>query len=168
MAKKWNPKDTTSYTYESVDGSKRTIRVGEDGVTEEMILFLKASDNRMSLQDRYQEKHTSYDFRNAMDRFYCSPDPDVLCPLDQIPDPAADITRILFPEETDDPQMIEKLCVAIEKLTMEQKELVDALYHTRKKIMEIAREQNVTSGAIQNRRRKILARLRKILEENNT
>lgn len=165
MAKQWNPKDTTSYTYESVDGSKRTIRVGEDGVTEEMILFLKTNDNEMSLQDRRQEKHASYEFRNAMERFYCSPDPEVLCPLDQIPDPAADIARILFPEETDDPQMIEKLRMAIEKLTAQQKELVDALYHTRKTMADIAREQNVTHGAIRDRRRKILERLKKILEE---
>ena len=73
---------------------------------------------------------------------------------------------ILFPDEEITINMIEKLRSAITYLTDQQKDLVNALYHAKKTVSEIAREQGVTPGAIQDRRRKIFARLKKILDED--
>ena len=53
LKKNQNP---TSYTYESVDGSKSTIKLGEDGVTKEWLLFLAKDDAAMLEQDDYQQK----------------------------------------------------------------------------------------------------------------
>ena len=47
-----NPKknqNLTSYTYESVDGTTSTIKVGQDGVTREMIVLLQQDDQRKQL-----------------------------------------------------------------------------------------------------------------------
>ena len=68
--------EQTTYTYKSVDGSTRTIRVGEDGVTEEMIILLRDSDREMALQERYQEENSSYKLQNAIRRFEKVPNED--------------------------------------------------------------------------------------------
>lgn len=161
LKKNQNP---TSYTYESVDGSTSTIEVGKDGVTKEMIVLLQQDDNRCYLQDLYQMRHESYKFQNAMAKYCRSGDENAENPFYQIEDPAADISRILFPEEADDPEMLERLCKAIEQLTDNQKDMIHELYGLRKPHVEIAREQNVTPVAIRNRRDKILKRLAKLLD----
>lgn len=156
--------DPTTYTYESVDGSTSTIRVGEDGVTEEMIVLLQQDDNRCYLQDLYQMRHESYDFQNKMKKYCSSGDENAVNPFHQYEDPAADISRILFPDEADNPVLLERLCAAIEQLTESQQDLIHELYGLRKPHVEIAREQNVTPVAIRNRRDKILKRLAKLLD----
>ena len=55
MARTWNVKNTTTYTYENLDGTRYTLHAGKDGVTKKLIKFLKASDNEIELQERYQE-----------------------------------------------------------------------------------------------------------------
>ena len=164
MAKQRKPENTQSYTYESADGSRNTICAGEEGVTEELIQFLRESDSQMALQERNQRMHTSYAFQNAMERYALSPDAERLNPLEQIPDPSADIMRMLFPEEGEDPWLAEKVREAMEQLTEQQRELIDALYYSRRKVTEIALEQHVTREAIQNRRNKIFRRIRKLME----
>ena len=166
MAKARNYKNTTSYTYESVDGSRNTIHPGQDGVTEELIIFLQSSDRDFALQDRSQQENTSYDFQNAVSRYDADADHEACGPWEKIADPSADIMSILFPDEEITINMIEKLRSAITYLTDQQKDLVNALYHAKKTVSEIAREQGVTPGAIQDRRRKIFERLRKILDED--
>ena len=91
----------TIYTYRSADGTTQTIRVGEDGVTEEMIILLRDSDRELDLQERYQEENSSYEYRNAVQRFEKIPNEDEDHPLDRIADPKADITKELFPEGSD-------------------------------------------------------------------
>lgn len=162
MAKAWKPKNRTTYTYYSVDGSKTVIRSGEDGVTEEMILLLKSEDNQSHLQDRYQEEITDYGFLNA--REWLDEHPDDENPRGEIIDPSADILRILFPDAEDISPMKEKLLRVFEQLTDNQKDLVYDLFGLCKTAIDVANEQDVSYQAIQNRRTKILKRLKKLLE----
>ena len=69
-------KKPTTYTYESVDGSKSTIQVGRDGVTKEWLAFLMEDDAAMREQDDVQRKHADYTFQNAVARFERNPGDD--------------------------------------------------------------------------------------------
>ena len=161
LRKNQNP---TSYTYESVDGSTSTIRVGKDGVTKKWIVFLQQNDNENYLQDLYQMRNADYGFQNEMAKYCRSGDENAVNPFHQFEDPAADISRILFPDEADDPEMLGRLCEAIEQLTDSQKDLIHELYGLRRSHVDIAQDQGVTPVAIRNRRDKILRRLAKLLD----
>ena len=156
---------TNTYTYKSVDGTTITIRAGENGVTEEMIRILKESDNEMNLQERYQEENESYSYRNAIEHFEKVPNEDEDHPLDRIADSRADIMGILFPDHAEDSLLMKKLEKAMDQLTEGQKDLIFELYGFCKNMADIAREQDVTLTAIQNRRNKIFRRLKKLIDE---
>ena len=157
----------TTYTYKSVDGTSRTIRVGEDGVTEEMIVLLRDSDREMDLQDRYQEENSSYEYQNAVARFEKIPNEDEDHPLERIADPRADIMKILFPDNAEDSLLLKKLETAMEQLTEGQRDLIYELYGFCKSMSDVAREQDVSYEAIQNRRSKIFRRLKKLIDDQN-
>jgi len=156
---------TNTYTYKSVDGTIITIRAGENGVTEEMIRIMLESDNEMHLQERYQEENESYSYRYAVQHFENIPNEDEDHPLERIADSQADIMSILFPDHAEDSVLLKKLEKAMEQLTEEQQNLIYELYGFCKNMAEIAREQNVTLSAIQNRRNKIFRRLKKVIDE---
>ena len=160
-----NKNDNTTYTYKSVDGTTSTIRVGENGVTEDMIILLKAEDHKEELQELYQERHSSYAFKNAMRRYYQSGNETAENPLEQIPDPHAAIEEILFSEDADESELLQRLCQAIDHLTDNQRDLIHELYGMKKKIVEIAQEQNVSPAAIRDRRAKIFKRIEKLIKE---
>ena len=157
--------DNTIYTYKSVDGTTSMIRVGENGVTEDMIILLKAEDHKQELQELYQERHSSYAFKNAMRRYYQSGNENAENPLEQIPDLQANIEEILFSEEADESEMLQRLCQAIDHLTNNQRDLIHELYGMKKKIVQIAQAQNVTPAAIRDRRAKIFKRIEKLIKE---
>ena len=159
-------KNDTTYTYVSADGTRCTLHAGQDGVTEEMIRFLAESDREQELQERYQAEHTDYRYRNAVRRFEQLPNEDADHPLERIADPDADILKILFPEEADDPILLQRLETAVEQLTDSQRELIQELFGLQRSIVDIAREAGVTEGAIRNRRSKILCRLKKLMESD--
>ena len=154
-----------TYTYKSVDGSTRTIRAGEDGVTEEMIILLRDSDREMNLQDRYQEENRSCECQNADTRFGKIPNEDEDHALERIADPRADILQILFPDHAEDSLLLKKLEAAMEQLTEGQRDLIHELYGFCRSMADIAREQDVSYEAIQNRRGKIIRRLKKLIDE---
>ena len=157
-------KNFTTYTYVSADGTRCTLHAGQDGVTEEMIRFLAENDHEQELQERYQAEHTDYRYRNAVQRFEQIPNEDADHPLERIADPNADILKILFPEEADDSVALQKLETAMEQLTDRQRELIQVLFGMQKSLVDYAREEGVTEGAIRNRRGKILRRIRKLME----
>lgn len=160
-----NKNDNTTYTYKSVDGTTSTIRVGENGVTEDMIILLKAEDHKEELQELYQERHSSYAFKNAMRRYYQSNSDCDENPIEQIPDLRADIEKILFSEEAEESELLQRLCQAVEHLTDNQRDLIHELYGMKKKIVEIAQEQNVSPAAIRDRRAKIFRRIEKLIDD---
>ena len=49
MARKWTPKSTTAYTYYPAEGKPVTISLDDEGVTEDLIIFLHAQDNETHL-----------------------------------------------------------------------------------------------------------------------
>ena len=165
MAKKWNPKVNITFTYKTVTGKYEMIHVGEDGVTQDWINFLEAEEHIVELQERYQMENTDYGFLNATRSHGKHPDSGYGDPLEQIPDPAADILQIICSGDAEIASEYSILKKAIEKLTSQQQDLIYELFYEQKTIAQIAREQSVTHGAIQDRRRKILTRLKNILSE---
>lgn len=159
-------KNFTTYTYVSADGTRCTLQAGQDGVTEEMIRFLAESDHEQELQERCQAEHADYRYRNAVRHFEQIPNEDGDHPLERIADPNADILKILFPEEADDSVALQRLETAMEQLTDSQRELIQELFGLQRSIVDVAREEGVTEGAIRNRRSKILCRLKKLMESD--
>ena len=157
-------KKATTYTYESVDGSRSTILVGQDGVTRKWLAFLMEDDAAALEQEDYQRKHEDYGYRNAVARYEQCPEDELAHPMDEIPDPAADIFRILYPEETEDSPLLKKLRETIDQLTDDQRDLIFELYGRCKTCTQIGKEKNVTEAAIRNRREKIHKRIKKLIE----
>ena len=157
-------KRATTYIYESADGSRSTIQVGQDGVTRKWLAFLTEDDAAVLEQDDYQRKHEDYGYQNAVARYEQCPDDESDHPMDKIPDPTADIFRILYPEETVESPLLEKLREAVGQLTDDQRNLIYELFGLCRTVSEIAREQDVSRAAIQNRRTKIVNRVRKMIE----
>ena len=164
MARSWNVKNTTTYTYENLDGTRYTLHAGKDGVTKKLIKFLRAEDNDVLVQDRYQQENTCYDFQHAAERADNSDyDNDAVSPLEQIPDTRADIMQILYPEAEHN-ELILRLRAAMEELTDSQRDLIHDLYGLGKSLAEVGREQGVNRAAILYRRNRILRQLAKFLK----
>ena len=120
--------ENTVYTYKNQDGNTWTIRAGENGVTEEMIAFLRENDRETELQDFYQEKNTCYSFRNALDCYTEVAREDEIHPLEMIIDPESDIMNVLFPDEEEISPLRVNLDAALAQLTHEQLDLIHELY----------------------------------------
>ncbi len=165
MAKAWKPENTSTYTYESVDGSTFTIHAGEEGISEELILFLKADDNQMELNDRYERDHTDYSFMLRMRDYERNPDNERGNPFYEFQDEDADIMKILFPDQANDSSMLTKLQQAVALLTKGQQDLIYELFGLCKTMTDVAREQHVSLTAIQNRRNKLLKRVKKLIAD---
>ena len=157
-------KRATTYIYESADGSRSTIQVGQDGVTRKWLAFLTEDDAAVLEQDDYQRKHEDYGYQNAVARYEQCPDDESDHPMDKIPDPTADIFRILYPEEPVESPLLEKLREAVGQLTDDQRDLIFDLYGMCKTNTQIGKEKNVTEAAIRCRRDKIHKRLKKLIE----
>lgn len=155
----------TEYKYISVTGDIQVIRLGEDGVNEKWLSVLEADEHSVKLQERYHLEHVSYKYLNAQTKNRFDLSSGYGDPLEQIADPSADIWNQLFPEEDKTKQEVLKLQKLIKKLTKQQRELLYALYGEQKTISEIARAEGVTHAAIQDRRRKIFSRLKKMFSE---
>ena len=154
----------TTYTYESVDGSKTTIQIGQDGVNEKWIAFLATDDAALREQDDYQRKHEDYGYQNAVTKYNHDPDSMAGHPMEQFADPTADIFRILYPDEEIDSPILSQVSSAMGKLKDEQLDLIYELYGLCRTVSEIARDQEVSRAAIQNRRTKIINRIKKIID----
>ena len=159
-------KKPVTYTYQSADGSTFTLEAGKDGVTRKWLNILERYDADQLEQDDYLQKHCAYRFQNAVVSHERESNDQSVHPYEQIPDPNADILKILFPECEEDSPLLKKLENAIAQLTENQRELIHELYGQCKSMAEIAREQGVNKVAIFNRRDKILRRLIKLANIN--
>ena len=146
--------ETITYTYFFQDGETAVIEAGQEGISEELIRFLRESDNEAHLQERYQRENEDYGFMNAQRDG---------TPF-QIADPGADIFTALFQDDADD-SAEENIRRAIGMLTEEQQDLVWEAYGMMRGDTEIAEQQNVSRQAIANRRKKMLHRVEKILQK---
>ena len=162
----YKSKKKTTYTYQYLDGRSCEIEVGKDGVTKELLSFLEESDREMDLQMRYQRQNTDYFYLNCSKVFSDNPGDTREDPVNQLPDRNADIFSILFPEKPVMSSEIQQLSHVMDMLTEKQRDLIWEAYGLHKGDTEIAREQHVTREAIQNRRKKIIRRIEKLLKES--
>jgi len=169
MEKHGKNTEALAFTYYFADGQSVTYRsgdVGPDGavIPEEVIVFLRESNHREYLDERYQEENTSYDFLNAQEKYDRNPDDYDAAPINCISDPSGNILRQLFPVVEHTPRLIKLLREALPLLTETQRDLICDLYGLQRPIVDLANEQGVTEAAIRNRRNKILKRLKKLIE----
>ena len=167
MARAWKPKSTTSYTYYPADGKPVTISLDDEGVTEELIVFLHSQDNEAHLQSRYQEEHTDYAFLHKACRYDMDPEHEEN-PFDLIPDESSNVWNALFPEEEEFSARLERLREVLPLLTESQRDLIYRLYGERKTPAEIAREDGVSKVAIHDRQKKLMNRIKKLMVESET
>jgi len=167
MARKWTPKSTTTYTYYPADGKPVTISLDDEGVTEELIIFLHSQDNDTHLQDRYQEENTDYAFLHKAARYDLDPEHEEN-PFDLIEDESSNIWKVLFSEEAEFSDRLQRLHEILPQLTDAQRDLIYRLYGERKTPTEIAREDGVSKAAIYERQKKLMNRIKKLLESDET
>lgn len=167
MARKWTPESTTAYTYYPAEGKPITVSLEDEGVTEDLIAFLHASDHEAHLQDRYQEENTDFGFLNQAARCVSDPDHEEN-PYDRIEDKNSDVWEVLFPEDAVLSGQLERLTEIMSGLTDSQRDLIHRLYGEQKRPADIAREDGVSKTAVFNRQKKLMDRIRKLLEETET
>ena len=164
MAKS-TPRKKATYTYKFQDDASVTLEAGKDGVTKKLIVFLEESDRKFDLQKRYQEENESYAYQNAVAKYFSPACNFSDHPMNWFADLGATIEQILFSEEEVSPfeTMLEKLDSVMEMLTDGQRDLIRDIYGLMKTDTEIAAEQNVSFQAIQNRRKKMMKRIEKLM-----
>ncbi len=165
MARKWTPKSTTTYTYYPAEGKPVTISLENEGVTEDLIIFLHAQDNETHLQDRYQEENTDYAFLHKAARYDLDPE-HAENPFDLIEDENSDIWKTLFSEEAEFSDLLQRLQEILPLLTDVQRDLIYRLYGEKKTPSEIAREDGVSKAAIYERQKKLMNRIKKLLKSD--
>lgn len=139
------------------------ITVGEDGVTEEHILWLEEFDHDEKLQERYTEENRDYATENKKVKFSRG-DEDAVDPMEALSTNKTNQDFLLYEEEVVDPQ-VEQLLKLMEKLTPTQIDLIYAHYGEGCYMADIAREQGCSTQAINNRKNKIINRLKKLFGE---
>ena len=121
--------------------------------------LLNDFDHRQKLSDRYYEEAKDYKTENQKSNPDFRDDP-----IDCIADPGPSVHDLAFPEpEKLDPRL-ETLYEAMQHLTDQQIDLIYDLYGSCRSMEDVAEEYGVTRQAIYDRRRKILNRLRKLME----
>ena len=163
-----------TYTYWRWDEEAKktlplTITAGQDGVTEEHIIMLSDFDHATGLGDRYEQENRDYSTENKKTKLENDPDDCIGDPIENLSTRKTDPAYLLFEENVDEPNpLVEQLLVLMEKLTPGQIDLIYDLFGSQRQLTEIANEEGVSVAAIHNRKSKIIARLRKLFEEQGT
>ncbi len=138
--------------------------IGNDGITEELVIMLDEDDHDWELSERYQEENTDYSFRNKQRKHSDDGEENHTDPIEDIVDKQADILSLIFPEDEVTDEAVEKVIAFISTLTEDQQNLVYAHLGSMKQLEEIRREEikatgkAVTQQAVSNRWRKIITR----------
>lgn len=141
------------------------VEVTVSGMLEEGMKLILDFDHRAELSDRYYEEAKDYGIENRKVRFAAGAEGFRDDPIDCIPDPGPDVFEQAFPEpERIDPR-VEKLLIAMEKLSEDQRNLLYGYYGSYESLEEIGESQGVSRQAIFNRKTKALNRLRKLMLE---
>ena len=149
------------YVYVHSDGSVVPLFIGTDGVTEELILFLKENDHQEELRARYLKENS--DFKTEFLKEVWTVDDRAKDPIDSIADFSYAPENILFPEdkEKNRNEIIDEL---VPLLTSDQEKLYRYLCMGLK-AKEIAEIFNTTEDAVKKRKRKLIARFQRLLKE---
>lgn len=159
---KTSQKHRTTYVYYSADGSRVSIRPGENGVTEADIALLHSWDDADVNQQCRIDYRTAYpnpvhDSNNATPDDYCS----------HLADDTTNPETILVAEENrmTHQEKLATLAAAMGSLLPGQLELFKKVYIDQRTFTDIAAEDGVTETAIRNRLNKIHRRLRKFFPD---
>ena len=151
------------YVYHTATGEPIYIMPGE--VSQDVILMLTDMDHNEALGERYTEENRSYWAEHVKQKAADDNDSTDNDPFDCLPDPAADVFEAAFGDE-EEPS---GLAAAFEQvriyLTPQQIDFIYDHFGLRLTLEEIARRDGVTPQAIQNRKKKIIARIRKLMTE---
>ena len=170
--KKSNTTHAATYQYQCWNDELKAfvpvrLTAGLDGVTEEWIDTLNNFDHDEALIERYAAE--SKDLRYENFKASISNGDSGNAGLEEFNGFATrktDPAELLFSEIEAESKDITKLSKAILSLTPKQIDLIYALYGEHKTCSEIAREEGVTEAAIRNRLKKILNRLKKLIQDN--
>ena len=159
---------TYSYTYWNEE-SKAYITIpitpGQDGVTEDHILFLQDLDHREALDNRYAKEHLGFDTENQ--KALCVKDPERFPddPIENLGTSQTDPAYLLDQASNEPSAMVELVSQLMQELEPQQVDLIYEVYGACRQLTEIAKEQGVTTAAISRRISKIVARLRKLFAQ---
>lgn len=81
-----NNKLNVPYYYTTAKGKTYLLTPGQDGITEELVTFLRTDDERTRLSNRYYQEAISGAFRLAEELYNSDPDSYGTSPIDCIPD----------------------------------------------------------------------------------
>ena len=151
---------STTYTY-YCNGKSYPIFVGKDGVTQEILLILEKMDHEDELQTRYSKENS--DFKTEFMKEIWSMDENATDPIESIADYTYAPETILFAENKQRSRK-EILDLLIPYLTSDQEKLYRYLCMGLK-AREIAAIFNTSEDAIKKRKRKLIARFQKLLQE---
>lgn len=152
--------NVTAYTY-WCNGKSYPIFEGQDGVTKELILILQEMDHKEELQERYLRERT--DFKVEALKGICTTYERASDPVECIADSTYSPELVLFKEEQKMPKR-KILDALIPYLTSDQEKLHRYLCMGLK-AREIAAIFNTSEDAIKKRKRKLIARFQKLLQE---
>ena len=146
---------------EAQDYRREVCVVGDGGISPELRTMLDemdAEEERLLDADRH---HVDKVFASKMDTYYADQNEHANNPLEMIPQRRQ---RTFQDALREDPR-IAQLLVAMDKLTPEQVDLIYAVYGEMKFGADVARDQGVSRQAINNRLKKIHARLAKLMAD---
>ena len=161
MAK--NNKFNIPYYYTTAKGTTYLLTPGQDGITDEVVTFLREDDERTRLSDRYYQEAISGAFRLAEELYNADPDSYVASPIDCIPDWTFSPEQVLFGEKPSS-EKLDSLRALVPKLIPAQQHLYWNLTQG-KRLVDIAKEEGVEDETIRARVRRLYVRLRKLYIE---
>lgn len=158
-----NNKFNIPYYYTTAKGTTYLLTPGQDGITDEVVTFLREDDERTRLSDRYYQEAISGAFRLAEELYNADPDSYVASPLDCIPDWTFSPEQVLFGEKPSS-EKLDSLRALVPKLIPAQQHLYWNLSQG-KRLVDIAKEEGVEDETIRARVRRLYVRLRKLYIE---
>lgn len=158
-----NNKFNIPYYYATANGKTYLLTPGLDGITEEIITFLREDDERARLSDRYYQEAISSAFRLAEELYNSDPDSYGASPIDCIPDWTYSPEQVLFGEKPST-EKLDSLRALVPKLIPAQQRLYWDLSQG-KRLVDIAKEKGVEDETIRARVRRLYTRLRKLYIE---
>ena len=151
------------YYYTTAKGKTYLLTPGQDGITEELVTFLREDDERTRLSDRYYQEAISGAFRLAEELYNSDPDSYGASPIDCIPDWTYSPELVVFGEKPST-EKLDSLRALVPKLIPTQQRLYWDLSQG-KRLVDIAREAGVEDETIRARVRRLYTRLRKLYTE---
>ena len=151
------------YYYTTARGKTYLLTPGQNGITEELVTFLREDDERTRLSDRYYQEAISGAFRLEEELYNSDPDSYGASPIDCIPDWTYSPELVFFGEKPST-EKLDSLRALVPKLIPAQQWLFWDLSQG-KRLVNIAKEEGVEDETIRARVRRLYARLRKLYTE---